>query len=166
MDRNHARLLQESCKNYPKILQESSKNLARFIQDPNKILTRSCNNYPRIIWKSCKYYPRIIQESCNINLRIMQDVLKFVKIAFFCLPKGFEKLIARCVQSVHSVHVFLKIETIHFTIHYQSQTMTQHFLVRPCGTPTSPEIKTEWERKREQFVAHLYWLEYFSSYSK
>ena len=145
------------------ILQQSSKNFARIIQDPNMILAKSCEKYPRIIQESGKYYPRIMQESCNIKLRIMQYVMRCVNIAFFCSAKWFQKLIARCVQSVHSGHILLKRESLHFTIDFQFQRMTQHFLLRAWGKATSLEIDIEKERKREQFIVHLYRLEYFSS---
>ena len=156
METNYAKFLQDSCKNYPQFLQESSKNFARIIQDPSKILARSINKYPTIIQESCKYYPRMTLESCSINLRIMQDVVRCGKIAFFCLPSKFQKLIARCVQSILSVHVFLKIELYILQYIFSFKTTTQHSLVRPWGKPTSPEMETERERKREQFVFHLY----------
>ena len=79
-----------------------------------------------------------------------------LKLLSFVSPKRFQIIIARYVQSVHSVHVVLKIETTHFTIHFQFQTMTQHFLVMPWGKPISPEIETGREREREQFTVRLY----------
>ena len=107
----------QSCKILGRFLQELSKNLARsskncvrIIQDPNKIPPKSSNNSPRIIQESCKYYPRIMQQSCNINLRIMQDIMRCVKVAFICSANRFQKLVAKCVQGVHSVHVFLKLK--------------------------------------------------------
>ena len=72
------------------------------------------------------------------------------------------KMCSRCPLST----CVPKIETIQFGIYFQFQTMTQHFLVRPLGKPTSPEIERERERKWKQFILHLYWLEYFSCYPK
>ena len=146
--------MQGSCKIPAKSIQKSCKKHPRSKQDSGKNLQQSVKNYPGIMQVLSNN-----QVSCSINLRIMQDVMRCVKIAFFHSPKRFQKVIARCVQNVHSVYVFLKIETILFTIHFQFQKWLSTFskALRKASFTWDRDRKTEKERTI-YYTSELTWV--------